>query len=82
MGINHFLDTRTIKIEARNYVVVTPLKWQKKHPFLTCCDVQFSSGILTFIRTYWMIFGVCTMSHVGFSTLLFDVEGTSKEDTK
>ena len=29
-----------------------------------------------------MIFGVCTMRHVGFLTLLFDVEGTSKEDPK
>ena len=38
IGIDHFLDTRTIKIEARN-VVVTSLQWQKKRPLLTCCDV-------------------------------------------
>ena len=25
--IDHFLDTRTIKIEARNYVVVISLQW-------------------------------------------------------
>ena len=29
-----------------------------------------------------MIFGMCTTRHVGFLTLLFDVEGTSKEDLK
>ena len=27
IGIGHFLDTRTIEIEARNYVVVTSLQW-------------------------------------------------------
>ena len=27
IGIDDFLDTRTIKIEARNYVVVTSLQW-------------------------------------------------------
>ena len=27
IGTDHFLDARNIKIEARNYVVVTSLQW-------------------------------------------------------
>ena len=29
-----------------------------------------------------MISGMCTMHHVGFLPLLFDIDGTSKEDPK
>ena len=51
-------------------------------PYMLLQYVQFSSDIHMFIHEYWMIFGVCTTRHVGFLTLLFDVEGTSKEDPK
>ena len=36
--IDHFLDIRTVKIQARNYVVVVSLHLQNKHPLFTCCN--------------------------------------------
>ena len=49
--IDHFLDTRTIKNQARNYVFVTSFQLQKRHPLFTCCDVSFFD-ICMFICVY------------------------------
>ena len=56
--IDRFLDIRTVKIQARNYVVVTPLHLYNKHPLFTCCDQSFFSDIHLFVRVYSMISGV------------------------
>ena len=83
IGIDHFLDTRTVKIQARNYIVVTScnckISIHSLHVVI-CCFLLIS--ICLFMRTRWFLVCTCTMRHVGFMTLLFDVEGTSKEDQK